>query len=94
MNVKITADGTSTGTRVMTEDGIELSDSVEGLTFTHKAGGMPKVEMRLCGAFASGLKGSGEFSIIHPHTGKPAVLRAVEFADGERLEFTPAGSAS
>lgn len=94
MNVKITADGTLSGTRVVTESGIELSDSLESVTFTHKGGDLPKVEMRLSQPFATGLQGSGEFSMIHPHTGKVVVLRAIELADGERLEFTPAGSGS
>jgi hypothetical protein len=92
MNVKVTADGTAHGTRVTRQDGVEVSDSIEAVSFTHEAGKMPVVNMRFLPPFETGLEGSGEFSILHPHTGKPKVLKTIVFADGERLEFTSAGS--
>jgi hypothetical protein len=87
MNVKITSDGTQRGTRVTREDGVEVSDSLVGVSFKHEAGKLPIVTMSMFPPFDTGLVGSGEFSILHPHTGKPKVLKTIVFADGERLEF-------
>lgn len=94
MKLEITSTGSPHGTSVGTDDGRDLSGGIEAVSFTHEAGKQPVLTLRLIGPFRTGLKGSGEFAMLHPFTGEFVLVRAIEFADGKRLELTPAGSAS
>lgn len=45
MNLRVEGDGTANGTRVLTESGVDISDSVAAVHFRHESGKEPVVEV-------------------------------------------------
>lgn len=75
MKIKVTGDGTVTGTRVVDESGSDISDAVTAVRFEHAAGKLPRVEVDL--QFVEvGFPGDGAFYF------KGRQIERIVYADG------------
>ena len=81
MRVKIEADGDPMGTRVITEEGQDITSLICGIEWSHAAGDMPQVVLRLA---LVPLTGHGEARMIGPN-GKD--VRAIQYMDGAEDRF-------
>jgi hypothetical protein len=89
--VRIVCDtGNSDQTRVYSPDGEDLTRglAMERVVVTLAAGEVARADLRL-----SMMHLDAEAALfplaVHPHTGLHELVRAVEFADGSRVEFDP-----
>lgn len=88
MKVRIEADGSTMGTRVVTEDGRDISDRVTAVTFRHQSGRPPQVDIDL--QFVP-LHQIGEVDARMLGPGGKEVRR-IEYADGTVDVFGQASS--
>lgn len=81
MRIRITGDGTPTGTRLTDEAGNDISDHVAGVEFSHYAGDAPIATLKL-GVVPVGVHAQ----VAGLSIGGRAVKR-IEYADGTVDEF-------
>lgn len=81
MRVRIEATGEPGGTRLLTDDGRDLSDCVTAVAWWHKAGEIPKAELTMD---LIPLTGVCDAKLVAPN-GK--VVKKIEYEDGTVDEF-------
>lgn len=94
MRVTIKSDGEPLGTIVTTEDGVDLSDRISGVSFSHDSGELPRLNLYLG---LTPLVIEGYARMIGPDGRQ---VRRIEYVDGSAetfaptapVEFTPLGT--
>ena len=81
MKVKIVSDGQPGGTKVLTDDGQDISSCVGGVIWRHRAGEVPEAELELV---LIPFEGVASAKVIAPN-GK--AVRRIEYEDGTIDEF-------
>lgn len=82
MKVRIESDGSGVGTRVLDQNGNDMSSGIASITFRHVGGGFPVAEIEL--SFIEVTATDTPARMIGP-TGKD--VRRIEYADGSFDEF-------
>lgn len=81
MKVRVEADGGRSGTRIVDENGRDLSSHVTGVIFRHQGGGPPEIELEL-GYVVAAIEGHAK--MLGP-SGKE--VRRIEYMDGTSDEY-------
>lgn len=82
MKVRVEADGTPSGTRIITGDGdTSLTKKVSGIVFRHEGGGIPRIELEM-GLVPMTVEGR---AVMMGPGGRE--IRRIEYADGTADEF-------
>lgn len=81
MKVKIVADGSSRGTRIIDANGNDISSMLAAVEFRHQAPGVPEMRLDLVMTVAV-IEGEAKFI---GHNGKE--IRRVEYVDGTEDVF-------
>ncbi len=81
MKVKIIADGSLRGTRVVDAQGNDVAQKLSGVSFEHHAGQEPKIKLQLCLVDAS-VEGTAKF---YGPSGK--AVKKIVYDDGSEDVF-------
>lgn len=80
MRVQNVADGTVTGTRVLSEDGRDISSAINAVRFSHKGGDLPRAEIDIICATGTALANATLFHAVPGQERK--AIRRIEYVDG------------
>jgi hypothetical protein len=75
----------SSGTRVLIAD--QPIESVTRIVVTYEIDDLVRAQLDLCDVWQDPVEALGEFFMTHPHTGKRAVVKRIEFADESVVDF-------
>jgi hypothetical protein len=84
MKVRIQADGSVAGTKILTEDGTDISNAVEAVRFHHRGGDVPRAEIDIIFAVGAAL---ADATLYHAAPGRERkAIKRIEYADGTVFE--------
>lgn len=85
MKVRIEASGEICGTKVLTEEGLDITEDVVSVSFTHLAGEAPRVDVGLMMAPVC-VAGEIRYLFLDPRDGITHEVKRIEYADGGSFE--------
>lgn len=87
MILHVEADGSVHGTKITTEDGIDISNSISGVKFIHDAGALPKVEVTL-NLMDISVEGTAYVQRTVDGRVFHREVKSITFIDGETVDYS------